>query len=78
MQNQLNAPEQVDVFITTILETNQNPENTPTENVSKTWFGNTAEEWFQVSKLYNNFIQGYSIQIKKNCKKLKFCCFRDT
>lgn len=68
MQKQLNGPEQVDVFITTILETNQNPENTPTENVSKTWLGNTAEEWFQVSKLYNNFIQRYSIQIKKTVK----------
>ena len=41
------------------------------ENVSWTWLGNTTEKDFQVSKLYNNFIQSYTtvFELQKNAVK---------
>ena len=52
------------------------------ENVSWTWLGNTTEKDFQVSKLYNNFIQSYTtvFELQKNAvenvdKFLTLRCF---
>ena len=35
------------------------------KNVSRTWLSNTTEKGFQISKLYNNFTQSYSIEMVK-------------